>query len=154
MKKKNKTTARKHSSSVVSQLLNEITPVEKLQTSTKMTLAARLDDLITARGWGKSEFAEKVNKNPSEITKWLSGTQNFTIDTLAEIAVALNMPVSELFAPKQVQVISKVQVVITVKEVQSSIKYVTPFDEHIIGWPNIYSGSSREVSLPFTSHMQ
>jgi transcriptional regulator with XRE-family HTH domain len=122
----NKKTPRKYTSKVIAQLLGETTPVEALQTNTKMTLAARLDDLITARGWGKSEFAEKVNKNPSEITKWLSGTQNFTLDTLAEIGVVLNIPVSELFAPKRVQVINKVQVVITVKEVQQSIKYVTP----------------------------
>lgn len=150
----NKKTARKYTSPVINQLLGEITPVEKLQTNTKMTLAARLDDLITARGWGKSEFAEKVNKNPSEITKWLSGTQNFTIDTLAEIGVALNMPVSELFAPKRVHVINKVQVVITVKEVQQSIRYVTPFSEVVSGFSNIYLGSHHDVMLPLTSRLQ
>jgi predicted transcriptional regulator len=80
----NKKTARKYTSNVITQLLSETTPVEALQTNTKMTQAARLDDLITERGWDKNEFAEKVNKNPSEITKWLSGTQNFTLDTLAK----------------------------------------------------------------------
>ena len=150
----NKKTARKYTSPVINQLLGEITPVEKLQTNTKMTLAARLDDLITSRGWGKSEFAEKVNKNPSEITKWLSGTQNFTIDTLAEIGVVLNMPVSELFAPKRVHVINRVQVVITVKEVQQSIRYVTPFSEMVSGFSNIYLGSHHDVVLPLTSRLQ
>ena len=150
----NKKTARKYTSPIINQLLGEITPVEKLQTNTKMTLAARLDDLITARGWGKSEFAEKVNKNPSEITKWLSGTQNFTIDTLAEIGVVLNMPVSELFAPKRVHVINRVQVVITVKEVQQSIRYVTPFSEMVSGFSNIYLGSHHDVMLPLTSRLQ
>jgi transcriptional regulator with XRE-family HTH domain len=150
----NKKTARKYTSPVINQLLGEITPVEKLQTNTKMTLAARLDDLITARGWGKSEFAEKVNKNPSEITKWLSGTQNFTIDTLAEIGVILNMPVSELFAPKRVHVINRVQVVITVKEVQQSIRYVTPFSEMVSGFSSIYLGSHHDVMLPLTSRLQ
>ena len=150
----NKKTARKYTSPVTNQLLAEITPVEKLQTNTKMTLAARLDDLITARGWGKSEFAEKVDKNPSEITKWLSGTQNFTIDTLAEIGVVLNMPVSELFAPKQVHVINRVQVVITVKEVQQSIRYVTPFSEMVSGFSNIYLGRQHDVTLPLTLRLQ
>jgi len=150
----NKKTARKYTSPVINQLLDEITPVEKLQTNTKMTLAARLDDLITARGWGKSEFAEKVNKNPSEITKWLSGTQNFTIDTLAEIGVVLNMPVSELFAPKRVHVINRVQVVISVKEVQQSIRYVTPLSEMVSGFSSIYLGSHQDVMLPLTSRLQ
>jgi transcriptional regulator with XRE-family HTH domain len=150
----NKKPARKYTSPVINQLLGEITPVEKLQTNTKMTLAARLDDLITARGWGKSEFAEKVSKNPSEITKWLSGTQNFTIDTLAEISVVLNMPVSELFAPKRVHVINRVQVVITVKEVQQSIRYFTPFSEKVSGISNIYLESHHDVMLPLTSRLQ
>lgn len=150
----NKKTARKYTSPVINQLLGEITPVEKLQTNTKMTLAARLDDLINARGWGKSEFAEKVNKNPSEITKWLSGTQNFTIDTLAEIGVVLNMPVSELFAPNRVHVINRVQVVISVKEVQQSIRYVTPFSEMVSGFSSIYLGSHHDVMLPLTSRLQ
>ncbi len=100
---KNKKPARKYSSPVIKQLLSKISPVEKKQTYTKMTIAARLDDLIKGRGWSKTVFAEKVNKNPSEITKWLSGTQNFTIDTLAEIAFALNMPIAELFEPQHVQ---------------------------------------------------
>lgn len=149
----NKKTARKYASPVINQLLSEISPVEKLQTNTKMILAARIDDLITARGWSKSEFAEKVNKNPSEITKWLSGTQNFTIDTLAEIGVVLNMPVAELFAPKRVHVINRVQVVIAVKEVQQSIKYVTPLSEIDGGLSNIYFGGHHDV-LPLTSHLQ
>ncbi len=150
----NKKTARKYTSPVINQLLGEITPLEKLQTNTKMTLGARLDDLITARGWGKSEFAEKVNKNPSEITKWLSGTQNFTIDTLAEIGVVLNMPVSELFAPKRVHVINRMQVVVSVKEVQQSIRYVTPFSEMVSGFSSIYLGSHHDVMLPLTSRLQ
>ena len=146
----NNKTARKYSSPIIGELLGEITPVEKLQATTKMTIAARLDDLIKARGWGKSEFAEKVNKNPSEITKWLSGTQNFTIDILSEIAVALKMPVTELFAPKQVQVINKVHYVVSVRERQPGIKYVTPFPEHESRQSNYYSGSYHDVMFPLT----
>jgi transcriptional regulator with XRE-family HTH domain len=125
MNEKNKK-ARKYSSKILGELLDEVTPAEQLKTNTKMTLAARLGDLISAKGWGKSEFADKINKNPSEITKWLSGTHNFTIDTLAEIAMVLKMPVVELFVPAQVQVVNKVQVVVTVNEVEPSIKYDTP----------------------------
>lgn len=144
--------ARKYKSSIVNELLNEITPVEKMQTSTKMSLAARLDDLITARGWGKSEFAEKANKNPSEITKWLSGTQNFTIDTLSEIAIALDMSVAELFAPKQIQVINKVHLVVKVQEARPSMPYFTPFGLMALGTAEYFNtGVSRDTSLPFRS---
>ncbi len=122
----NKKKVGKYSSAIIEQLLGEITPIEILQTSVKMTLAARLDDLITAKGWAKSEFAEMVNKNPSEITKWLSGTHNFTIDTLAEIAFVLNIPLSELFLSKPANGLNKVNTLIAVKDVQQSIRYITP----------------------------
>ncbi len=70
---------------------NNTPPLIKMQVSSKMRIAARIADLIKENGWSKSEFASKVNKLPSEVTKWLSGTHNFTIDTLCEIAVALNV---------------------------------------------------------------
>ena len=109
----NKTNKRKRNSSEIRELLQETTPQEKLQISTKMAIAARLEDLLEAKGWNKGQFAEQVGKNPSEITKWLSGTHNFTIDTLAEIAVVMNMSVSELFAPKRVQTVNKTTFVLT-----------------------------------------
>ncbi|HEX9513995.1 MAG TPA: helix-turn-helix transcriptional regulator [Puia sp.] len=142
---------RKYSSPLIHKILGEITPVQKGQTQTKMTLAANLDDLITARGWGKSEFADKVNKNPSEITKWLSGTHNFTIDTLAEIAVALNMPVVELFAPAPMQVVNKVHMEIVVKDVPQSIPYLTPFAAVRDRMINFYTGIYRGGILPLTA---
>lgn len=94
--------ARKISSPLISGIMDELTPVEKVQTAVKMRLAAKLDDLIRQRGWGKGEFAEHLGKHPSEITKWLSGTHNFTTDTLSEIAVALGVTVGVFFAPERI----------------------------------------------------
>jgi transcriptional regulator with XRE-family HTH domain len=122
-------TTKRRKSRIISELLNEITPVEKMQASTKMTLAARIDDLLLKRGYGKSEFAEKMNKNPSEITKWLSGTQNFTIDTLSEIAVALEISITELFIPKQIQVLNEVHFVLSLQNAQPAVQYFTPFNQ-------------------------
>jgi transcriptional regulator with XRE-family HTH domain len=123
---KKQTSAKKYSSPLISGLLNETTTAEKLQVSTKMQVAARLQDLITAAALSKGAFAEKVNKNPSEITKWVSGTHNFTIDTLCEIALALNVPVAELFAFEQMQVIQKVQIVVSSKVMQPAISSGSP----------------------------
>ncbi len=101
----NKTTkARKYNSSKMQELLDEVTPLEMEQTKTKMQLAARIEDFMRAKGWNKSQFAEKVGKNPSEITKWLSGTQNFTVDVLKEIASTLGVEITALFGKQQVQV--------------------------------------------------
>jgi len=100
--------ARKYRSMVLAKIIEQTSPIEKLQAETKMSLAARIDDLI-ASGNGKSDFAAAVRKSPSEIANWLSGTQNFTVDDLAEIASALNVSIADLFAPKQTPIIAPKQ---------------------------------------------
>jgi|GEM_PF-605159 len=89
--------ARKYSSDKINAILNRITPLTKMEVSSKMDLAARIDDLIKEKGWSKIQFAEKVNKNPSEVSRWLGGGHNFTIDTLCEIAVAFGLELKDLF---------------------------------------------------------
>jgi transcriptional regulator with XRE-family HTH domain len=101
--------ARKHNSSKIKELLAETTPLEKVKARNKMLLAARIWDLVQSEGWNKTTFADKAGKEPSEITKWLSGTHNFTHDTLTEISVVLDVPISELFVSKQSQIITKTQ---------------------------------------------
>ena len=91
------TKARKYNSPQLQELLEEVTPLEMEQTKVKMQLSARIEDYMRNKGWSKTQFAEQVEKNPSEITKWLSGTQNFTVDVLTEIAFTLGVEVATLF---------------------------------------------------------
>jgi transcriptional regulator with XRE-family HTH domain len=99
--------ARKYNSPKLQELIDQITPLEYEQSKVKMQLAARIEDIMITRGWNKSQFAERVGKNPSEITKWLSGTQNFTVDILTEIAASFNVELSELFAQHMTQRIKR-----------------------------------------------
>lgn len=94
---KTETKARKYSSPLLREVLSEVSRVEKKQIVNKYSVATKLDQLLELRGWNKTTFAEKVNRHPSEITKWLSGTHNFTIDTLTEIADTFKISVAELF---------------------------------------------------------
>lgn len=128
----NKTTkARKYNSSKLQELLDEVTPLEMEQTKVKMQLAARIEDFMRAKGWNKSQFAEKVGKNPSEITKWFSGTQNFTTDVLTEIAFALGVELTALFGKKQVQVIYRKEIVVKSVVTQPTIVMTTPMSQGI-----------------------
>jgi ribosome-binding protein aMBF1 (putative translation factor) len=70
----------------------------------RMMLAAKIDDGIKAKGWKKKDLAEALNKQPSEITKWLSGTHNFTSDTLWDIEDVLDIELISLADKKQEQV--------------------------------------------------
>ena len=56
-----------------------------------MLLAIKIADAVESKGYSKSEFAKKINKNNSEISKWISGTHNFTFDTLIMLEIELNI---------------------------------------------------------------
>ena len=62
------------------------------QVERKMRIAAHIEDAMTRAGLTKTQFARLMGKYPSEITKWLSGTHNFTSDLLTEIEVTLGAP--------------------------------------------------------------
>jgi len=61
------------------------------QVERKMRIAAQIEDAMKNAGLTKTQFARLMGKYPSEITRWLSGTHNFTSDLLAEIDVALGI---------------------------------------------------------------
>ncbi len=77
--------AEKHSSSLIKKLLNERDVKQTGRVSARMLLASKIDDELKARNWSKKRFADEMGKRPSVITKWLSGTHNFTVDTLVDI---------------------------------------------------------------------
>ena len=81
--------AEKYESDILSALLSEITPEEQEKTNRRMMLAAKLDKARVKKGWSKKELADQMGKRPSEITKWLSGTHNFTIETLFDLEFKL-----------------------------------------------------------------
>jgi ribosome-binding protein aMBF1 (putative translation factor) len=97
MKTRNK--AENYSSPEMDEILNEISPTELKRTRNRMLVAAKIDDAIISKGWKKTDFAHKIGKNPSEITKWLSGTHNFTVDTLSDIESVLQIQLLNIGNP-------------------------------------------------------
>lgn len=89
-----------HTSKVLGDLLKEISPKEQKRTESKMLLAAKIDEGRKALGWSQTKFAEEMGKQPSEISKWLSGTHNFTSDTLWDIEEKLNIRLVSIKEPE------------------------------------------------------
>jgi transcriptional regulator with XRE-family HTH domain len=83
--------ARKMNLNFLEELRNETSPQMSQQISKRMKLAAQIDDVLMSRGLTNQEFAFMMGKKPSEITRWLSGTHNFTTETLWEIERVLNI---------------------------------------------------------------
>jgi ribosome-binding protein aMBF1 (putative translation factor) len=85
------TKAELYTSPIANELSKEISPEEFQQVETNMLLAACIDDAMKAKGWNKNHLAKALGTTPSQITKWLSGTHNFTPDTLLSISNILDI---------------------------------------------------------------
>ena len=83
--------ARKINLSFLEELRNDTSPQMSHQITKRMKLAAQIDDALMSRGLTNQEFAFMMGKKPSEITRWLSGTHNFTTETLWEIERVLQI---------------------------------------------------------------
>ncbi len=52
----------------------------------------RIQSILQERGLKQKDLAEMLGKKESEISKWMRGTHNFTIDTLSSIENLLGQP--------------------------------------------------------------
>ncbi len=111
---------------VLEDVLNSITPEEAERIEKRMLMAAKIDDAIKAKGWKKKDLMQALGKaNQSEITKWLSGTHNFTMDLLTDLGRVLGVDFLnvEKVNPPMVETHYKVMpVIVTVRN--SSFSYM------------------------------
>lgn len=54
-----------------------------------VSIANRIYTLLEERGMSQRDFAKVLGKTETEVSRWLSGTHNLTIATIAKMAVAL-----------------------------------------------------------------
>jgi len=59
-------------------------------------LVVRINQLLRENKISKKELAERMDKKPSEISKWLSGEHNFTLRSLAKLSAELGEPLMEV----------------------------------------------------------
>ena len=52
-------------------------------------IAIKLDGMLKQRGMSQRDLAKNTGKTEAEVSRWLGGTHNFTLRTLAKIAIVL-----------------------------------------------------------------
>lgn len=68
--------------------------IEKEKMARRRRIAEEIAQAMLEAGLSRKEFAMKMHRQPSEVTRWLSGNHNFTSDLLAEMSVVLSRPIS------------------------------------------------------------
>ena len=62
---------------------------QKAEFDLSFGIAERISEILKAKGLTQKDFARLLNKRDSEISKWLTGRNNFTTQTIARIETAL-----------------------------------------------------------------
>lgn len=56
----------------------------------------RIHSVLERRGLRQKDLAAMLDKKESEISRWMRGTHNFTIDTISQIEQALGEPILQV----------------------------------------------------------
>lgn len=57
------------------------------------SIVDRIHEILEEKGLKQKDLALRLGKSEAEISKWMRGTHNFTIDTLVSIEDALDAPI-------------------------------------------------------------
>ncbi len=91
----------------IKDLLKKTPEAVKIYSSKSFDLAVLLRTVLEQRNLSKSDFAKLVKKDNAVITRWLSGTHNFTFQTISEIEAELGMNLISIDAIKIRRSLSK-----------------------------------------------
>ena len=71
------------------QMIADIPDDVRLQYEMSEAIASRIDNVLKEKHMSQKDLALTVGHSQGEVSRWLSGTHNFTLSTLAKISVAL-----------------------------------------------------------------
>ena len=80
-------------SNVIEARRAKVAPEVRRRVEISFMIADRIHELLQKRGLKQKDLAERMNKNESEISKWMRGTHNFTLETISQIECVLGEPI-------------------------------------------------------------
>ena len=70
--------------------LSEVPDELKIQIDLSFAIADKIAGILKERGMSQKDFARMVGKTETEVSRWLGGTHNFTLKTIAKISSVLD----------------------------------------------------------------
>lgn len=63
----------------------------KMELDVSFALADKIDAILKEKNISQKQLAKKMGKTEAEVSRWLGGTHNFTLRTIAKISKALGV---------------------------------------------------------------
>ena len=92
---------RQYDSPIIKRIAERIPKELSEQNDRRMGLAVKIAEALWSRGLTNQEFAFMMGKKPSEVTRWLSGTHNFTTETLWQMERVLRIQLLTSSPPEE-----------------------------------------------------
>lgn len=75
---------------IVARIRAKIKPEQRIYVKKNLEISEQVSHLLKQKGWTQKEFAEKLEKEPSEVSRWLTGLHNLTLQSLAKMEAVLS----------------------------------------------------------------
>lgn len=83
-------------SKVIEARRRHVNPEVKERVTLSFQIVDRIHEILVARNLRQKDLALMLGKSEAEISKWMRGTHNFTIDTVVSIEEALKAPILQV----------------------------------------------------------
>lgn len=74
---------------IFAEMLAAVPEKTRRESERSFAIAGRISEILRRKGWSQADFAKAAGKKEAEISKWMSGTHNFTIRTISFIETVL-----------------------------------------------------------------
>lgn len=71
----------------------KVSPEVRREVGLSFMIVDRIHQILKEKGLKQKDLANMLGKKESEISKWMRGTHNFTIDTISTIESVLDSPI-------------------------------------------------------------
>ncbi len=102
----------------------------------------RIQDILEAKRMEQKDLANLLGKSESEISKWMTGTHNFTLKTISKIELELGEPILQL--TKEVKIERPIMVFFQNSE--SLVNTTAAFSSYPVALNPISQSSSQTTS--------
>ena len=83
-------------SSIIEARRAGVSPEVRRSVTLSFLIVDRIHAILEERGLKQKDLANMLGKKESEISKWMRGTHNFTIDTISSIENVLGSPILQV----------------------------------------------------------
>lgn len=83
-------------SSIIETRRAKVSPEVRRRVDLSFLIVDRIHAVLEQRGLRQKDLASMLDKKESEISKWMRGTHNFTIETISQIEKVLGEPILQV----------------------------------------------------------